>query len=297
MTHADISSREKAVGGAKWSTTSHVAEKFKGKNERDEPSNRLRNSPHSNARKKKNKKKTASSTVLGNYKNQATSSTATLPQSGPIKNSLPRRKVERQKSASVYDLIIKTRTTRFSPFRWLIGVASWWGRIFPATPFPPKKKPQVEEEEEDGARLSLKIGSIRSSFFFFFFPFYIYTQSYIYIYKYNYCSILVYKYMGIPAATSWRRNGEEPRGLIRQRSVTGRSQLFISFETWSWSYSFICDVGGPQQQRWPRAQYYIRFFFLYDGEEMRWWRGAGPPSYVSLWPSTGWHLASKTRWH
>ena len=104
-----------------------------------------------------------------------------LPQSGPIKNSLPRRKVERQKSASVYDLIIKTRTTRFSPFRWLIGVASWWGRIFPATPFPPKKKPQVEEEEEDGARLSLKIGSIRSSFFFFFFPFYIYTQSYIYI--------------------------------------------------------------------------------------------------------------------
>ena len=103
------------------------------------------------------------------------------PQSGPIKNSLPRRKVERQKSASVYDLIIKTRTTRFSPFRWLIGVASWWGRIFPATPFPPKKKPQVEEEEEDGARLSLKIGSIRSSFFFFFFPFYIYTQSYIYI--------------------------------------------------------------------------------------------------------------------
>ena len=80
--------------------------------------------------------------------------------------------------------------------------------------------------------------------------------------------------MGIPAATSWRRNGEEPRGLIRQRSVTGRSQLFISFETWSWSYSFICDVGGPQQQRWPRAQYYIRFFFFFTTEK-RWGDGEG----------------------
>ena len=211
MTHADISSREKAVGGAKWSTTSHVAEKFKGKNERDEPSNRLRNSPHSNARKKKNKKKTASSTVLGNYKNQATSSTATLPQSGPIKNSLPRRKVERQKSASVYDLIIKTRTTRFSPFRWLIGVASWWGRIFPATPFPPKKKPQVEEEE-DGARLSLKIGSIRSSFFFFFFPFYIYTHTVVYIYI-N-ITTAVYSYINIWAFQ--RRRVEDGTGRSRE---------------------------------------------------------------------------------
>ena len=135
-----------------------------------------------------------------------------LPQSGPIKNSLPRRKVERQKSASVYDLIIKTRTTRFSPFRWLIGVASWWGRIFPATPFPPKKKPQVEEEEEDGARLSLKIGSIRSSFFFFFFPFYIYTHTVVYIYI-N-ITTAVYSYINIWAFQ--RRRVEDGTGRSRE---------------------------------------------------------------------------------
>ena len=177
--HTPISRPERKQSVAPSGARRHMSPRnSREKNERDEPSNRLRNSPHSNARKKKKNKKQRH---RPNWATIKTRRLLLLPQSGPIKNSLPRRKVERQKSASVYDLIIKTRTTRFSPFRWLIGVASWWGRIFPATPFPPKKKPQVEEEEEDGARLSLKIGSIRSSFFFFFFPFYIYTQSYIYI--------------------------------------------------------------------------------------------------------------------